>query len=119
MQVAGLVPTPLSGATLGDPQFYGFLGQSFQVHGIDGAIYNIISDATVQVNGRFTFLGEKGHCVAQQSIRRSNNRTDGSMELNKRLAAPIQCWSHPGLVHRRVVGTHCGRRTPGCSAGFG
>ena len=40
----------------GDPQFVGLRGQSFQVHGVDGAVYNIISDASMQLNSRFTFL---------------------------------------------------------------
>ena len=97
VQLSGLVPAPTGvGATLGDPQFYGFLGQSYQVHGIDGAVYSLISDASVQINGRFAFLGQKGQCVTQQSIRRMNNRTHSSADFDRRAAAPIQCWSHPG-----------------------
>ena len=92
VQLAGAVPLP-SGSTLGDPQFVGFLGQSFQVHGIDGAVYSIISDATVQVNARFAFLGDEGACVAQRDIRRSDSQ---SADTERRVAGPIQCWSHPG-----------------------
>ena len=62
---------------LGDPQFVGLRGQSYQVHGIDGAIYNIISDRNLQVNGKFTFLTE-GQCPI----------IDGVPDTN--------CWSHPG-----------------------
>lgn len=62
---------------VGDPQFVGLRGQSFQVHGIDGAVYNLISDANTQVNSRFVFLSE-GECPM----------INGHPEPN--------CWSHPG-----------------------
>lgn len=62
---------------VGDPQFVGLRGQSFQVHGIDGAIYNIISEQNTQVNSRFVFLSE-GECPVLK----------GKAEQN--------CWSHPG-----------------------
>jgi len=62
---------------VGDPQFIGLRGQSFQVHGIDGAVYNIISEANTQVNSRFVFLSE-GECPI----------INGRPETN--------CWSHPG-----------------------
>jgi len=47
-------PDP-SGA-IGDPQFTGLLGQRYQVHGVSGTVYNIITDAMLQVNARFDFL---------------------------------------------------------------
>jgi len=62
---------------VGDPQFVGLRGQSFQVHGIDGAVYNIVSDSNLQVNARFVFLSE-GKCPT----------VNGKVEPN--------CWSHPG-----------------------
>ena len=65
----------LPGAALGDPQLKGFLGQSFQVHGLDGGIYSVLSQKDVQVNARFTFL-ESGRCPPS------------SIET--------PCWSHPG-----------------------
>ena len=68
--------TPQVG-TVGDPQFVGLRGQSYQVHGMDGAIYNVISDKNLQVNSRFTFLTE-GQCPI----------IDGVADTN--------CWSHPG-----------------------
>jgi hypothetical protein len=40
----------------GDPQFSGLRGQSYQVHGIDGAVYNLISDIHLQLNSQFVFL---------------------------------------------------------------
>ena len=62
---------------VGDPQFVGLRGQSYQVHGIDGAVYNIISDDNLQVNSRFVFLTE-GQCPM----------INGKLDTN--------CWSHPG-----------------------
>ena len=61
----------------GDPQFVGLRGQAYQVHGIDGAVYNIISEPHTQVNSRFVFLTE-GECPV----------IAGKKDVN--------CWSHPG-----------------------
>lgn len=58
----------------GDPQFNGFQGQAFQVHGVSGNVYNLFSSAKLQVNAQFVFLDE-GHC-------------DKSMNT--------LCYSHPG-----------------------
>jgi hypothetical protein len=62
---------------VGDPQFVGLRGQSFQIHGIDGAVYNIISEAQTQVNSRFVFLSE-GECPMINGV------------------PDVNCWSHPG-----------------------
>ena len=62
---------------VGDPQFVGLRGQSYQVHGIDGAVYNLISEMHTQVNSRFVFLNQ-GQCPI----------IDGVADTN--------CWSHPG-----------------------
>ena len=40
----------------GDPQFAGLRGQDYQVHGVDGGIYNLISDKYIQLNSKFVFL---------------------------------------------------------------
>ena len=63
------------GTVSGDPQFSGLLGQSYQIHGIDGAHYNLITSASTQVNARFLFL-HSGVCPPVPS--------------------PTNCWSHPG-----------------------
>ena len=63
------------GGVVGDPQFSGLLGQSYQVHGIDGAHYNLITSETTQVNARFVYL-QSGACPP--------------------LPAATNCWSHPG-----------------------
>ena len=49
-------------SVLGDPAFVGLLGQQYQVHGLAGSVYSLISDAEVQVNSRFTFL-QSAECV--------------------------------------------------------
>lgn len=69
---------PTAASVVGDPQFVGLLGQSFQVHGVDGAVYNLISDALVLVNARFRFLSE-GECLHDAEGQRL-----------------FVCWSHPG-----------------------
>ena len=65
------------GHIVGDPQFIGFRGQSFQVHGIDGHVYSLISEPTLHMNALFVFL-TSGRCPAV-SGRPSEN-----------------CWTHPG-----------------------
>lgn len=62
---------------VGDPQFVGLRGQSYQVHGIDGAIYNLISSPSTQVNAKFDFLSQ-GECPV----------FDGVPDTN--------CYAHPG-----------------------
>ena len=62
---------------VGDPMFVGFLRQRFQVHGMDGVVYNILSQASVSINALFVFL-ESGNCPI----------VDGEALTN--------CWSHPG-----------------------
>ena len=51
-----LPPPPTGSQIHGDPQFAGLRGQDYQVHGVDGGIYNIISDRYMQLNSKFVFL---------------------------------------------------------------
>ena len=53
----------------------GLRGQSFQVHGIDGVVYNLVVDNGLFVNARFGFRAS-GRCPA--------------------VPEPTNCWSHPG-----------------------
>jgi len=46
---------------IGDPQFSGFVGQSYQIHGVSGDVYNVISTPSFQFNALFTYL-ESGKC---------------------------------------------------------
>jgi len=50
-----------SGGAIGDPQFMGFIGQSFQVHGLSNMIYNVLSTPSIQYNALFRYL-ESGKC---------------------------------------------------------
>ena len=67
--------TPAASSVLGDPSFVGLRGQQYQVHGLDGAVYSIISDDGLQINARFAFLSG-GRCPS--------------------IPTPSQCWTHPG-----------------------
>jgi len=67
----------------GDPQFRGFQGQEYQVHGIDGSVYNLITDQFLQLNAEFTFLS-RGVCTYYlRSIHSA-------------------CWSHPGSYISKI-----------------
>ena len=66
---------PISGA-VGDPQFTGLRGQRYQVHGVSGSVYNVITDTALQVNARFDFLA-------------AGTRPDPAI-IN------TQGWTHPG-----------------------
>jgi len=69
--------TPIAPLVVGDPQFVGLRGQSYQVHGVDGEIYNLVSSATTQINAKFVFLNS-GQCPVINNKKAEN------------------CWSHPG-----------------------
>ena len=75
--------TAVGGSVLGDPQFTGLRGQTFQVHGVSGSVYNLISEAALQVNAQFVFLAS-GRCPD----------VPGMPSLN--------CWSHPGTYLGQV-----------------
>ena len=66
---------PSSSSVLGDPSFQGLLGQRFQVHGIDGQVYNLVHEAGTTLNARFVFLSS-GRCPL--------------------LPDAANCWSHNG-----------------------
>lgn len=75
-----LITNPPNATVRGDPQFMGLRGQSYQIHGIDGAVYNIISDRDVQLNSRFSFLTGPRPCPTMPSTGRKSSA----------------CWSHQG-----------------------
>jgi len=74
------ITNPANATVKGDPQFMGLRGQNYQVHGIDGAVYNIISDADIQLNSRFVFLTGPRPCPTIPSTGRKSTA----------------CWSHAG-----------------------
>jgi len=65
------------GFVVGDPQFVGLRGQQYQVHGVSGEVYNIVSDLDLQYNSRFVFL-DHGDCPVVNGKKQKG------------------CWSHPG-----------------------
>ena len=58
------VPPPTS--VLGDPQFVGFHAQAFQVHGIPGRYFNLLTTLTLQLNALFTMLVDGQSMTAGQ-----------------------------------------------------
>ena len=52
---------------VGDPQFAGLRGQDYQVHGIDGGVYNVISSSLMQLNSKFVFLTGPRPCPLMPS----------------------------------------------------
>ena len=49
-----------SSGVVGDPAFTGLLGQRFQVHGVSGSVYALLTSARLHVNARFDFLNAGG-----------------------------------------------------------
>ena len=82
IQLFILEPVTISG----DPAFVGFRGQKYQVHGIAGEVYNLISDKAVQINSRFTFLEGPRSCPIMPSTKRPSST----------------CWSHPGTYLEEI-----------------
>lgn len=70
---------PAGGGVTGDPQFMGFQGQLFQVHGIPDSIFAIISHPTMQINANFAYLAS-GTCTYTNT----------------------PCWTHPGTYLDRI-----------------
>ena len=55
----GVVVAPST--IVGDPQFTGLRGQSYQVHGVPDEVFSIVSDVDLQYNSRFVLL-KQGQC---------------------------------------------------------
>ena len=72
--------TASSSTVRGDPTFVGLRGQSYQIHGIDGAVYNLISNRSLQVNSRFVFLTGPRSCPEMPSTGEKS----------------VACWAHDG-----------------------
>ena len=70
-----MIDVPPMISAIGDPQFQGLLGQSYQIHGIDNNIYSIISQSDMSMTSRFVYLSG-GVCPSY--------------------AGAMNCWSHPG-----------------------
>ena len=75
-ELLGVLPGS-GGSVKGDPAFVGLLGQQYQVHGIDGEVYNLVSSPSLQINALFRYLSS-GVCPVLAGVVSS------------------ACWSHPG-----------------------
>ena len=87
-----------AGTVLGDPQFRGFLGQSYQVHGMSGGVYSVISAPSLQLNARFVFLAAGG-CPG---VRRARAAAGDGRQL---LVAPGQLLWRCRPPHQRRLQT--------------
>jgi hypothetical protein len=73
-RISGLPALPnQDGSVSGDPQFAGFQGQQYQVHGIPDAYFNLISTPSTLVNSKFIYIAS-GSCYYNDT----------------------ECWTHPG-----------------------
>ena len=96
----------------GDPVFQGFHGQQYEVHGLPGKVFNLISARSVQLNSRFIFLDEGDALNAGQqlqlqyasAIAAEQAQVQGysrALQAIKAASTPIElpyttAWSHPG-----------------------
>lgn len=72
------VINPNAGGIVGDPQFTGLRGQTYQVHGAPNEVFNLITDTDFQYNSRFVYLAN-GDCPS----------IDGKL-------VDTPCFTHPG-----------------------
>ena len=108
---------PASANVLGDPQFSGFYGQNFQVHGIPGLHYNLLSLPDLQLNSRFTFMTQRDsmrwHDMKTARISHEKQRlrmlAANSMQkstlvnVTSQFALPVtKAWSHSGTYLSEV-----------------
>ena len=83
-------------AVLGDPSFTGFHGGApFQVHGIPGAVFNLLTAPSLQLNALFTFI-DQGEAMGAAEMREhlaaaAARRASAGLPLPR-----TQPWSHPG-----------------------
>ena len=80
-------PATFPATVVGDPDFHGLRRQRYQVHGLHGQVYNIISDPAFQMNALFSFLPERIGCPI---IARTGERSS-------------LCWSHPGTYLQKIA----------------
>ena len=74
---------------LGDPSFTGFHGQKpFQVHGIPGAVFNLLTAAALQLNSLFSFI-DREQALSAAEMSRVRRASAARLPVT-------QAWSHPG-----------------------
>ena len=84
---AAIVGCPLDAGVAGDPTFYGFKGQVYQVHGIAGYLFNLLTSSRLQVNARFDFIDVSTSITQseQANLRHAHSSLPST-----------PAWSHPG-----------------------
>jgi len=65
----------------GDPEFMGFLGQKFEVHGVPNSVFNIITSPLLQYNALFVYIGEKSDYAAKCNTTRTHPWTHAGTYL--------------------------------------
>ena len=98
---------------LGDPQFSGFHGQQFQVHGVPNEVYNVLTASDVLVNARFAFIADgeslKWHDMKVKRIAHELQRMklqQAGVQLNVSSAFPLpitKSWTHPGTYLSEIA----------------
>ena len=74
---------------LGDPSFNGFHGQAaYQVHGIPGEVFNVLTASTLQLNALFTFI-DIGEAMTAAQMAKARTIRGSALPTT-------QPWSHPG-----------------------
>ena len=77
------------GTVRGDPSFQGFHGQpAYQVHGIPGEVFNILTAASLQVNALFAFI-DRGEALTSAQMADARHVSSSALPVT-------QPWSHPG-----------------------
>ena len=107
---------------LGDPQFTGFHGQQYQVHGIPNEVYNVLTASDVLVNARFAFIADgeslKWHDMKVKRVAHELSRMKlqkAGVQLNISSAFPLpntKSWTHTGTYLSEI-----GVRLDGGAAG--
>ena len=94
---AGQYVPPSPGGVIGDPQFTGFLGQSFQFHGIPDEYFNILTSPHAQLNAQFLFLTSQPERLRQGEQRLFRLRSSAQNRLPDTAA-----WTHDGTYLGQV-----------------
>ena len=116
-QATGLVlPQAVTLTTvIGDPSFVGFNGEHYQVHGIEGKIFNLITAETFQMNALFGLL-EAGQTMTSAQMKRAQSMNIAARlnakKTGKAMPAPLPvtaAWSHDGTYLTEIgikLGAH-------------
>ena len=94
---------------IGDPQFVGLLGQSFQVHGVSGFVYSLIID-----RGGVSVTGDSGSMSGDSTSADSGSADSTSADRDS--TAADRAVLGPTLVNARFIFLSSGRCPPAAAA---